>query len=430
MRRWESQVAGHQLTSNINQIFDILKNGIESTDESHNLEYNRLFKIINRTKEAINQIDADFAPIDTMNTLHGFITNNNIINLCIDAINNKNYALLNQINNTFDSAMSYFNILNKGITKANSSRIDYAISSSTLNKFVSLINEKQKEILNTIENKKNEIENTTNNINSLSSDLKNKENDLNNSINSWNNQIAEITINAKKEYSDVKIKMEQEIINNNVELRGFYENKSKEIIEQFNEYTSKSTNEFTDKISAIKSEAEIKLAEIVALYGLAARDSVTGGHKEIADNEEKSANKWRITTVIIIIFTIAWLAFGIKYYNPVNLGDKEFWFAVAKSISLTTLMISFAVYASKQASLHRLNAKKSRSFFLQIQAFSPFIQDLPETDRHELKKNISEKIFSSDDKEIDKAIIEHGDYKSMDRTLEIIESFKRIFSVK
>ncbi|WP_406853275.1 hypothetical protein WEU32_06430 [Brevundimonas sp. BH3] len=237
----------------------------------------------------------------------------------------------------------------------------------------------------------------------------------------------ETNITAKK-FSETKIKLDTEVNNKVNEIRSSYVSKIEELLSDFKERISERSSITDDKLNNVEEEANSKLDKIVQLYGLAARDSVTGGHKQIADNEGIYANKWRRATVLIILATIGWLFYSLKFYNPITSNDRDFWFAAAKSLSLTTIMISFAVYASKQAALHRLNEKKSRAFFLQVQAFDPFIQDLPDSVRQELKRNISERIFSGDNSESDKLLLDNSDYKSLDKTLEIMESLKRIFS--
>jgi hypothetical protein len=112
---------------------------------------------------------------------------------------------------------------------------------------------------------------------------------------------------------------------------------------------------------------------------------------------------------------------------PTAEPERIFWLQIGKSISLTILLLSFAVYASKQAALHRISERKSRSFFLQVQAFDPFIESLPEATRHELKQSLSARIFGPDDPEHDKAILENGDFKSVDRLLVTLEQIKKVF---
>jgi hypothetical protein len=159
---------------------------------------------------------------------------------------------------------------------------------------------------------------------------------------------------------------------------------------------------------------------------LVARDSVTGGHKEIADREFRAAETWRRITIASLVVAAAWITFSLFFTTPVLEPERAFWLGVGKSISLTVLLVSFAVYASKQASIHRLNERKARAFFLQVQAFDPFIASLPEETRVALKQALSSRIFGADDSEGDKQVLEAGELKTFDRFLDLAERLKKL----
>jgi len=89
-------------------------------------------------------------------------------------------------------------------------------------------------------------------------------------------------------------------------------------------------------------------------------------------------------------------------------------------------MISFAVYASKQAALHRVNERKARAFFLQVQAFDPFIESLEPTDRQELKKSLSARIFAPEDIQQDQGILESGAFDAVDRVMGFMERIAKL----
>jgi hypothetical protein len=163
------------------------------------------------------------------------------------------------------------------------------------------------------------------------------------------------------------------------------------------------------------------------LYSLVAHDAVTGGHKEIADREFRAAKNWRRATVATIGVTMAWLLYSMFCVEPITEPEREFWLHLGKSVSLTALMLSFGVYASKQSALHRVSERRARAFFLQVQAFDPFIASLEPADRQELKKALSTRIFGPDDPQHDKAILDNGDFKSLDKLLSVMESFKKLF---
>lgn len=146
--------------------------------------------------------------------------------------------------------------------------------------------------------------------------------------------------------------------------------------------------------------------KIKNLHGLVATDSVSGGHQKIADREQAAATFWRHVAVGSIGCAIVWLLCTLFYLTPTLYPERLFWLQIGKSISLTALLLTLAVYASKQAALHRTNERRFRSFFLQVQAFDPFIESLSEADKQELKKALSERIFGPDEAKTDDAVLD------------------------
>ena len=103
-------------------------------------------------------------------------------------------------------------------------------------------------------------------------------------------------------------------------------------------------------------------------------------------------------TVACVVITAIWLTYSLFCLTPTLNPERLFWIQVAKSVALTALLLSFAVYASRQSILHRISERKARSFFLQVQAFDPFIAALPEeTPRHAMKEELSKRIFGPEE---------------------------------
>jgi hypothetical protein len=239
--------------------------------------------------------------------------------------------------------------------------------------------------------------------------------EFNGKLEQWTTQGENSLANSKKQFSDVIAEIK---IRSEKQLQAFFseqDSKAKIIQEQLE-----------TQIETIISDSVDKHTKILELYKLVARDSITGGHKQIADREYKAAETWRWMTIGSIVATALWIAYTLFWISPIVEPEKAFWLQVGKSVSLTALLISFAVYASKQAALYRVNERKARSFFLQVQAFDPFIEGLPDEKRVQLKQELTARIFGSDESEFEKVMIENGGFKDIYRTLDLFEKVKKL----
>jgi hypothetical protein len=121
-----------------------------------------------------------------------------------------------------------------------------------------------------------------------------------------------------------------------------------------------------------------------------------------------------------IALTLVWLLLSLLYIEPSQETNELFWLDVVKSAVITGLLMSFSIYASKQSNLHRINERKMRAFFLQVQAFDPFVKNLPDDARSELKRQLSERIFGGVDGTPDDALDE-ASFKGIDHIGAIVE---------
>ena len=85
----------------------------------------------------------------------------------------------------------------------------------------------------------------------------------------------------------------------------------------------------------------------------------------------------------------------LKYLNGfASISEARVnWSEVITATSLTLVLLAGAGYASRQSKLHRDAEQQLRWFALEVKAIDPFISSLDETDRNELKKSLTEKLF-------------------------------------
>lgn len=415
MQRWQDELTKHPINTSLKQFSDAFEAEIEIDDPILITEKARFGKFTSLLRDTINRLDPDLAPIDLLNQLQSQLQNHGVLDAAKNLVRERNPQRFRELNDQVNPSLSYITQLRAAAIGKDTKKSDTEAASVSLEALTRSISRKRAEYDKAVNNAAGKIEEAEVRIRGLAENADAAKHSFDERLNAWTAEAnAAIEENRKKVSNGLA-----EIQNSSKDqLQAFF---AKQDVE-----AELKQEALSNQLRDIIADAESKHANILELYKLVARDSITGGHKQIADREYSAAQNWRRATIGSIIATAAWLGYSLFCLEPVTEPEIVFWLQVAKSVSLTALFISFAVYASKQAALHRVNERKARSFFLQVQAFDPFIENLPEEKRIELKQALSARIFGSDDSEHEKAMLENGDFKSIDRAFDLIEKAKKL----
>lgn len=173
--------------------------------------------------------------------------------------------------------------------------------------------------------------------------------------------------------------------------------------DKFRDALDKIINENISSVTAAKDRSEALQAEIeqiktdatnmVALLGSA---TLANGYFVTKIEETKEANLWRwITVGIFALASIVAIGSLITFtLDPTQAG--ALWTLGLRL--LTALIITMpAFYAAKESARHRSNADKANRVSLELAVLSPYLSQLNEEKRHDVRERLVDKYFGQDD---------------------------------
>lgn len=385
MSRWDEQFENHPIHVTLEEINNLLNERIDDISAEGQSEKRRISKFMDVFKEVFKDIDPELTPPQTLNDLHSTI--GNVKNQLTNYNSNKDYNHLKSANNSLDNILMQLSPL-LSITKR-----------SEIMKPVKGLEKSLDELAEVICDKKQSLENEVQKVSELSQSQNEKLEALSSSIDAKKQEIDSLISKWQAQYSDEQnergsdfVKYQQERMNNFTSWKSDFEGKAEtqlvELIKLGNEKITAEQKEFSDKISSIIEDVNNRHNEILKLHGLVVDRSVAAGYLKNTEDEKEQADLWRKRTIIFIALTAIWLI-GVYVTNYAGFS----WERIIAATPLTGVLLFGAAYSSKQSSLHRQNEKRTRWFSLEVNAIGPFIESLPDTERHTLKADLSKRLF-------------------------------------
>jgi len=160
-----------------------------------------------------------------------------------------------------------------------------------------------------------------------------------------------------------------------------------------------------------------KKQEAIDMVDTAATSTTAGAFKTEAEGQKKEADQWRRNAIrmgtaaaVVAILAVALALLGA--------GNGSASLIVAK-ITAVTLLLGIAGYAAEQSGQHRRREQRARRLYMQMVAFKPFSEPLPEGERNTVRKEFIERMFVGDPGEDHKG----DDTKLSDENLSAILKF-------
>ena len=404
MNRWQELFKDHQIHETLDRLEALANKDFDDISEAELDERKRFIKIINIYREILNALDPEVIPFNQLDGLNNQLVSGNIMGQVTHYSNSQNPNHLKAANDHVTNQLTQLCLFKALVDKA----IEQPTSSSSLEYGIKkLIEQKDK-----LKSEYKEIEQNSQSIADRLEELKNTSEDrrkqIENILADWQQQFSDSQSKRAESYSEWRRVVEEEIQLKAQELRELTKSKTDELKE--------STKE---ELEQLISDSKDKHKQILELYDLASGDSISGGYAQTSQNEGKKAFWWQVLSYLFIIFTVAWLI--IAYINfsgdssqpecpaetkqeepvcPENNKIEPFnWSRYFVSLSLTGVLLFGAGYAGRQASNHRDIEKRTRWFSLQVKALDPYLSQLDETTRNELKVSLANNFFKGVDLE-------------------------------
>jgi len=389
----------HQTIQLINDMGTTIESASEKTDTPETIEkLNRLRRVHTLLDTLVVRADPEFTSPKLLNQIYNNL--NQLINFINQYNNSQNPAQLKQANDIADTLIMQ---LPAGLFAGKT--LSHADYTDDIDQFRSLaakalkrIRAEVQEISDSVGGVQSQTTQHEIEIGKLSELLAKEQKRLEEELRKTQREIASWQANTITEWSNELAgeKKKHEATRTDINSR------AQDTINSANEKLEKQFGLY--KITARKHCEEIEKHQAKAgkMLGVVTDTVITGQYGEFAKKEGKSATlfQWIALSLMILlaggaIYTI-WDA--LSAWKGSESSPAQNWQILAAIRSFTILVISIpAFYAARESSKHKELCRHYRKMQLELAAIDPFLLELDDVDKKELKKNLTERLFGMPD---------------------------------
>lgn len=149
--------------------------------------------------------------------------------------------------------------------------------------------------------------------------------------------------------------------------------------------------ELESEASALVSHMEEFKSQAERLLGIVGTTTIISGYKREADAAAATAKNWNYASVIGILGFTVGTVYGLL---PVVRGEiAPTWETLLGRIVLSLALGVFGTYAARQAKYEEDIARRNRRFELELSSIGPFIAELDDETRKDLKTSLVNRLF-------------------------------------
>ncbi len=139
-----------------------------------------------------------------------------------------------------------------------------------------------------------------------------------------------------------------------------------------------------EELNELRAEAE----RAVGATGSAV---LAGGYQETAKSEQRSANFWRVVSVLAFVVATLVAVYAVRYGVTDEFKPSRFFAKVTIGLPI----IALAYYAARESGKHREQARLNKQIELQLASLDAYLRELPAKDRHRIKGDLAEGFFTT-----------------------------------
>lgn len=392
MNKSKSHFQAHPVHTTLNNLISVLHENADTSNKNSPSNLSKLNKILTKTRVVVQSIDPDFYPANELDKINELLTSERF-NLQISAAINKSEGFDYQLSSSTleDLAESVYKL--SGMSDKSD---EIELLKRLEREFVLQYKKNEKEIIDlklTIEFEINEARQKLNGLYALEKTLTERANQTRDSIHKNENAMLMEQKNRIKEFASEQASRQESFKKQSEETFKEISEKAKKIYTDQEELVKNKISQLLEKITNSEKDISERHQSIRDIHELVAEDGIAGGYKKNADEEKRAANLWRWMTMGCYSLIILWVLFKNKLGFETYIENEVQWPVLAITISITAIALIAASFSSRQSRMHLINEQKMRWFALEVKAIDPFISSLPEPDRNELKKQLSEKLF-------------------------------------
>jgi hypothetical protein len=420
MNRWQQKFDEHPIHETLKHLEDYVSKEFEDIKEDETQERRRFLKIVSIYQELLSDLDPELVPVNQLDSLNTALRHQNIWNQVTSYFSNQNNGHLVNANDHLTNQLTQLSLL-LAIAKKTKFIKPFKQVENLVDDFSQTISSQKTKLQNELKELTNSLNARQQELTKLEQLIETRKNETDTQMSQWQSQFSESQERRNTEYANWSKKLDEKAQG---EVESIFEKSDNELLAH--------QKSFEAKIKEIIDDGNEKHQAILELYELTAGDSVGAGYIKNADDEMKQANIWRRISIGFISLTILWLSFvyfcNAGVFEFCKIGIEDFWAKIITAFSLTGVMLYGAAYSSQQSTKHRNNEKRARWFALEIKAFDPFVSSLKEEQRHELKKQLSERLFGQNEHNNlkDSKVIDEHAYKTVvDGIVNVISKIPR-----
>lgn len=132
------------------------------------------------------------------------------------------------------------------------------------------------------------------------------------------------------------------------------------------------------RIAKLEQDAK-RLVDVIGVTGM------SGGYQEVADKEERQANRWRLVAAVSAGLAIGFNLFLILAEAFGWVDDTFEWDRQVPRVLLTLSLLAFASYAAVESSRHRRRQEINRQMEKELASLDPYMGLFSDKEKKEMK---------------------------------------------
>lgn len=373
----------------LNEIVDLIE-GINITElpEDHRNRFQRISYIMNFLKNLLDTADPFLIPINSLNNIQNLL--NQLHAELTNYSTDKNPTRLNNMMNNVEAILPtvpHFQLIknSEGIESLRSSVISFRKSMGQhIGNFEKEVNESRSTFSDTrkaFTELKKSIEQQTARIDPMVTDFQENFRKAQDERNDKFNEFIEKTKNEINSLIDSSETAFEEQLDQQVKE---FEIRIDEKEKAFNQMITDANEQIKAELDGIKKMNK----DAEKILGLMSMKGMASGYQKIANSENRRAITWST----IAVFSLAALLY-VGYEFIINQGSEMTWITLTSRLIITGVGLTLFTYGAKQAGHHRAEERRNRKIELELASLDPYLKDLEEEKRKEVKQSLVGKFF-------------------------------------
>lgn len=188
------------------------------------------------------------------------------------------------------------------------------------------------------------------------------------------------------------------------EKREEYDTVHEAIEQKFEELNDRLEKTSSEKIVTLDEQSETILTSLTnrqtdaeKIVGVITDTGMIGGYQREANSARNAGTFWRVTALLsligLIAFAITIFVLGVIDKDPAVLS----WPIVGWRVFVATAFGLLAAYSARQADKHDRTRRRYRKMELELASISPYLHDVPEEKKIEIKMELAKKMFGQEE---------------------------------